>query len=133
VRYLLDTNVCIGILNGRSEKIRNKIFSIASHEVCIPVIVRYELYFGAAKSIVQVPTLSKLEQFLSSFNSLNFDDSSAKMAGEVRALLEKTGRPIGPYDILIAAMALANGLTLVTHNVKEFSRIPNLLLDDWEI
>ena len=71
-------------------------------------------------------------QFLQPYRSLPFDDAAAELAGLLRAQFADQGKPIGPYDLQIAAIALANNCTLVTHNVREFSRVPNLLIEDWE-
>ncbi len=73
-----------------------------------------------------------MDKFLRRYMTLPFDDNAAQICGEIRADLARKGTPIGPYDVQIAAIALANNLTLVTHNTREFSRVPNLLLDDWE-
>lgn len=132
MKYLLDTNVCIRLLKGFPEKIKHIITQIPNNDLAIPSIVHYELYYGACKSNRKTETLLVLEDFLSSFQTINFDNNIAKIAGEIRAKLDSKGTPIGPYDILIAASAISHNLVLVTHNIKEFSRIDNLSLEDWE-
>ena len=131
--FLLDTNVCIGILTGRSTKAVAKLRQLAPTEVRICSVVRAELQFGARNSSRVEANLSLLETFLSPFMSVAFDDSAANYYGRIRADLHRAGELIGPNDLLIAALALANDLVLVTHNVKEFSRIPGLRWVDWEI
>jgi len=131
--YLLDTNACVRYLNGRAVSVRTRMASMPSNTVAVCSIVKAEMYTGAMKSVEPERTLLKQEAFLSQFYSLPFDDEAAMIYGNIRAQLEIAGTPIGPYDLQIAAIALANNLTLVTHNIREFSRVPGLLLEDWEI
>ena len=91
-----------------------------------------ELFFGAAKSVDPGKTLRRQREFLERFPSLPFDDAAARTYGPIRANLERAGKLIGGNDLLIASIALANGLTLVSHNVSEFSRVPGLVVEDWE-
>lgn len=130
--FLLDTNVCIGILTGRSPKAIEKLRQLAPTEVRICSVVRAELQFGARNSSRVEANLSLLETFLFPFTSVAFDDGAADYYGRIRADLNRAGKLIGPNDLLIAAMALANDLVLVTHNVKEFGRVPGLRWEDWE-
>ena len=130
--FLLDTNICIGILTGRSPKAIDKLHQLAPTEVRICSVVRAELQFGARNSSRVEANLSLLETFLSPFTSVAFDDGAANYYGRIRADLHRAGKLIGPNDLLIAAMALANDLVLVTHNMKEFGRIPGLRWEDWE-
>ncbi len=132
MKYLLDTNVCIRYLNGQSIAIRDKIRSLNPDDIVLCSVVKSELYFGAFKSNRPEKTLSKLEPFLAFFKSLPFDDLAARVYGKIRSELEKDGTPIGPYDLQIASIALANNLILVTHNVREFSRVSGLMIEDWE-
>jgi len=90
------------------------------------------MFYGSLRSVDPERSMKVQSQFFSQFTSLPFDDKSALMAGEIRAKLASTGKIIGAYDIQIAAIALANELTLVTHNTREFSRIRDLRLADWE-
>jgi tRNA(fMet)-specific endonuclease VapC len=126
MRYLLDTNTCIRHLNQRSISIVRKMSSIPPSEIAVCSIVKAELFAGSAKSIRPQQNLAKQQNFLSRFVSLPFDDSAAITYGSIRASLEKQGTPIGPLDMMIAAIALTNNLTLVTHNMAEFSRVTNL-------
>jgi len=132
MRYLLDTNVCIKILKGKSQGILNKITKIDKSGIVIPSVVQFELYYGAYKSVNKEAKLKILKEFLSSFQIINFDSKSAEICGKIRAELEQKGTPIGPYDLIIAATALSKKLVLVTNNTKEFSRVENLLLENWE-
>ena len=133
MKYLLDTNVCIKILNGSNRNILKRIETIKNDEIVIPSIVRFELYYGSYKSKIPTKTTKNLNLFLNSFETIEFNDSIAEIAGKLRADLSKKGTPIGPYDIIIAATAIYTNLTLITHNTKEFSRITELIIEDWEI
>ncbi len=130
--YLLNTNVCIGILTGRSAKAIERLRKVAPTEIRACSVVRAELQFGARNSRRVEANLSLLETFLSPFTSVAFDDGAANYYGRIRADLHRAGVLIGPNDMLIAAVALANDLVLVTHNVKEFGRVPGLRWEDWE-
>jgi len=100
--------------------------------VAVPSIVRYELVYGARRS-VNSDAREQVLGFLSFFPSLPFDDSVADVCGTIRAELESQGLTIGPYDLAIAATAQVNHLTLISHNVREFSRVKGLRVEDWEI
>ena len=131
--FLLDTNVCIRYLNGRSENIRTRLEATNPTEIVLCSIVKAELFYGAIKSNHPARNLAKLQHFVDHFVSLPFDDEAAESYGHIRTQLEQIGTPIGPNDLQIAAIAMANDLTLVTHNVREFSRVTNLVIDDWEV
>lgn len=130
--YLLDTNTCVKFLTGRSAPIRRQINSLATSELALCSVVKAELLFGAAKSARPVENRETLEHFFRRFVSLPFDDSAAEFYGRIRARVERSGKPIGPNDLLIASIALSNQLILVTNNVDEFSRIEGLQIEDWE-
>jgi tRNA(fMet)-specific endonuclease VapC len=132
MKYLLDTNACIRFLNGRSEPLRKRVLQTNPEDIFLCSVVKAELFYGAMKSRSPVRALEKQHQFVSQFISLPFDDSAAEIYSQIRANLEKGGTPIGPYDLQIAAIAISNELTLVSHNLREFSRVQNLSLDDWE-
>ncbi|MDD2760137.1 MAG: type II toxin-antitoxin system VapC family toxin [Methylomonas sp.] len=132
MNYLLDTNVCIRYLQGRLPAIREAIHARQPHTMLICSVVRAELFYGAMKSQFPAKTLAKQRLFIDRFPSLPFDDKAALLFGQLRADLHRRGMPIGPYDLQIAAIALANDLTLVTHNSREFGRIAGLRLADWE-
>lgn len=95
-------------------------------------IVRAELAYGAAKSRTPDASAAKQQRFLRPYATLPFDDAAAVAFGQIRAALEAAGTPIGPYDLQIAAIALAHGLIVVTHNTREFGRVAGLLLEDWD-
>jgi len=132
MKYLLDTNACIQFITGRSVALKEIIENTDVSFLFICSVVRGELEYGARKSNDPEKTLSVLQNFLSIFPEIGYDSAAAKQYGIIRANLEKKGTPIGPYDMQIAAIALANNFTLVTHNTKEFKRINNLLIEDWE-
>ncbi|HSI37222.1 MAG: PIN domain-containing protein [Phycisphaerae bacterium] len=100
-------------------------------EVAVCSVVLAELIYGALRSARTAHNLAEVGAFAGRFVSLPFDDAAAQKAAEIRAHLAKPGTPIGPMDTLIAAIALANDLILVTHNTREFSRVPGLQLEDW--
>jgi tRNA(fMet)-specific endonuclease VapC len=132
MRYLLDTNTCIAYLNGRAVGIRRRLQSLPPSEVALCSVVKAELLYGARKSTNPPAVLAKLGRFFGPFHSLPFDDAAAQAYGTIRAGLEQVGTPIGPNDLMIAAIAVAGGLTLVTHNTAEFRRVPGLAIEDWE-
>jgi tRNA(fMet)-specific endonuclease VapC len=133
MRYLLDTNVCVMYLNGRSASVRDRLHSISLEEMAVCSIVKAELFYGAMRSNNPTRTLERQQDFLASFASLPFDDEAAIVCGQIRARLASAGTPIGVCDLLIAAIALANNLTLVTHNTREFGRVDGLQVEDWEV
>lgn len=133
MKYLLDTNVCIRFLNGQSDPLRERILSASPNDLLLCAVVKAELFYGAMKSHHPTRTLTRQQQFVSRFVSLPFDDKAAEIYGEIRAELEQKGTPIGPYDLQIAAIVIANEVTLVSHNTREFQRIDGLLLEDWEV
>lgn len=95
-------------------------------------VVLAELQYGRTRGSWQREVIARQEALLAGFVSLPFDDAAARIAGDLRAHLAALGTPIGPYDLQIAAIALANDVILVTHNTREFSRVPNLRIEDWE-
>ena len=132
MRYLLDTNVCVRYLNGESVAIRRRLQAVDLEEVAVCSVVKAELFYGAMRSNNPDQTWAIQRQFLEVFVSLPLDDIAALIAGRVRAQLANLGTPIGINDLLIASIALANDLTLVTHNTGEFSRVEGLQIEDWE-
>ena len=131
--YLLDTNVCIKLLNNSSKSVVKKLAKQEPKNINLCTIVEFELFYGAYRSQKTEQNIKKLERFFNQFNILDFDSNCAKIAGLIREKLNKKGTPIGVYDLQIASIALANDLILVTHNIAEFSRIENLKYEDWEI
>jgi len=132
MRYLLDTNVCVVYLNGRSELVRDRLRSTPVEDMAVCSVVKFELFYGAFRSNNSARTLERQQAFLSRFASPPFGDETALLAGQIRAKLASAGTPIGSYDLQIAAIALANNLILVTHNTREFERVDGLQTEDWE-
>lgn len=130
--YLLDTNTCIGYLNGRAPRILTRLQALLPSQVAVCSVVKAELFFGAQRSQNPTRTLARQVAFLRAFVSLPFDDAAAEQYGYLRVHLARLGTPIGPNDLLIAAIALANDLTLVTRNLREFERVPSLRLENRE-
>lgn len=132
--YLLDTNAVIAILKGQPVAVRTRLKRVAPKATAIALssIVLFELWYGVARSERQRENTERLRIFLSgAISVIPFDADDAATAGEVRAALEATGKPIGPYDLLIAAQALRLRATLVTANVSEFERVRGLVWQDW--
>ena len=131
--YLLDTNACIRILNKESDLLIERVKAQAPKSIRLCSVVKAELVFGARKSKKVAPNLQLLTKFFEPFTSLPFDDLCAAHYGMIRADLERQGNPIGPNDLLIAAIAKAHDLVLVTHNAREFVRVAGLQVEDWEV
>ena len=132
MKWMLDTNACIRHLNGRAPAVTGRLNSLPAADIVVCSIVRAELFFGSARSSNPAASRRIEERFLALFRSLPFDDAAAEHYAQVRALLESRGTPIGSNDIMIAVIALNHGLTLVTNNVREFSRVPGLSFEDRE-
>jgi tRNA(fMet)-specific endonuclease VapC len=130
LKVLLDTDVCIAILN-RDERVRIHLERRAPSTLRMSAITLAELKFGVAKSRHSKRAAGNLRVLRSKVAVVPFDEDATERYGELRASLEKRGRPIGPLDTLIAAHALSLGWILATHNVREFRRVPGLRLDDW--
>ena len=128
---LLDTNVCIEVLRGRNEALRQKLSATKLADISLCSVVWAELYTGANLSDDREKSMRQLSGF-GALTSYPFDDDAARVYGELRASLQPRGRLIGGNDLMIAAIALARGLILVTNNTSEFSRIPGLKLEDWQ-
>ena len=132
MKFLLDTNPCVRYLNGRSENLRSRIDAAGDANLAVCSVVKAELSFGAAKSAAPQQTQAIQAVFLSRLFSFPFDDRAAAVYGPLRAELEKRGLPIGSNDLMIAAIALANDVTLITANVNEFNRVAGLRMENWE-
>lgn len=130
--YLLDTNPCIRYLNAASDTLRRRFEAAGDGRLAVCSVVKAELFFGALKSQSPEKSLTALRDFLSRFISYSFDDTAAIEYARIRAELERRGTPIGANDLMIAAIAIRNSLTLVTHNVGEFRRVGGLTVEDWE-
>ena len=132
MNFLFDTNACIAYLNNHLSPIRRKLEQLSPSQIFVCSVVKAELFYGAMKSFSPRRTLVCQQEFLSRFVSLPFDDSAAEAYARVRSELERTGTPIGANDLMIAAIALCNNATLITHNTKEFTRVKDLIIEDWE-
>lgn len=130
--YLLDANACIRILNNTSPPLIERLAQHEPSAMRLSSVVKAELLFGARRSERVQENLELLARFFAPFVSLPFDDRCAEEYGLIRAALTRLGTPIGPNDLMIAATARAYDLTLVSHNVSEFSRVPGLRVEDWE-
>lgn len=130
--YLLDTNACIQFLRDPDSAVARRLALVSSREVALCTVVKAELYYGAQRSADPDHAMRVLSAFFGSLASLPFDDLAAEVYGRIRAHLARQGALIGPNDLLIASTALAYGATLVTHNVREFERVPDLQIEDWE-
>ena len=130
LRYLLDTNLCVRVLRDRPSGLRDR-FNAEANGLCISTIVLTELLHGAAKSARPVENREQVERFVSRLTVLPFDDDAAAHAGDIRAALERAGKMIGGYDVLIAGHARSRGLVVVTGNLGEFARVEGLRCEDW--
>jgi tRNA(fMet)-specific endonuclease VapC len=130
IRYLLDTNAIIALLNNADSRMYENLCRHQSGSVATSSVVIYELYYGAYKSQRVKHNLEIVEKL--QFPVLEFDKDDAREAGKIRAALARKGTPIGPLDLLIAGQAKARHLILVTHNIKEFKRVPGLKREDWD-
>lgn len=131
MKYYLDTNTIIYAIKNTYPNIRNHIFNIPSYSIAIPSIVVAEIEYGARKSNNYEKTIEKYKTFIDTFTIKHFDNNASKIYGVVRSELEKTGKTIGPNDMIIASIVLSEDGVLVTHNVKEFERIKGLRIEDW--
>lgn len=131
MKFLLDTNSCIIYLRGKNLALKQRL-EFYRQEVAVCSVVKAELFYGSMKSANPEKNLSLQSEFLAQFISFPFDDIAADLFGTIRSQLESKGTPIGSYDLQIVAIALAHHLTLVTHNIREFSRVEGLHWEDWE-
>jgi tRNA(fMet)-specific endonuclease VapC len=134
VNYLLDTNACIALINGKPASVRAKFQSAtnAGAQIFVSSIALFELWYGVAKSSRREFNKKRLEAFsMGPVHPLAFEEGDAEIAGAIRADLEAVGKTIGAYDLLIAGQAMRNNLTLITSNVPEFARIKALAWADW--
>lgn len=129
--FLIDTNICIYIMNERPIKVIEKFKSTGIGQIGISTITVSELNYGVSKSKLKKQNEKRLQEFLTPFEILSYDENASKYYGEIRSQLERQGCVIGPLDMLIAAHALSNDLTLVTNNEKEFKRIESLKVENW--
>ena len=131
--YMLDTNICIFLINSKSPELARKITDIPFDEVCVSTITQSELEYGVSKSQNKKKNAQALVKFLSTVTVLDYDTKAAEVYGEIRADLERKGQVIGQLDMLIAAHAKSEELVIVTNNVREFGRVDGLVLEDWTV
>ena len=129
MRFLLDTNAVIALLRS-DPPFLTRLRQHRPEDFGLPAVVAHELFYGAFRSARVEANLARVEGLR--FEIVAFDTEDARAAGALRAALAAAGTPIGPYDALIAGQALARGLTLITHNAREFERVEGLLVEDWE-
>jgi tRNA(fMet)-specific endonuclease VapC len=127
---MLDTNICIYIIKQRPAQVLEKLLATRANDVGVSVIT-VELRCGASKSGRAQQNQEALDRFLAPFTIAPFESQAASVYGDLRAILEKKGRPIGPLDMLIAAQALSLGARLITNNAKEFRQVPGLKVENW--
>jgi tRNA(fMet)-specific endonuclease VapC len=132
MRYLLDTNTCIAAMRHNALVVQ-RMAAVSPGDCAISTITSYELYTGIEKCAAPAKELAKVNLLLATVHQLPFDVQAGREAGRMRALLESQGSMIGPYDILLAGQALAAGLILITANTGEFSRVPGLTLENWQM
>jgi tRNA(fMet)-specific endonuclease VapC len=131
MRYLLDTNICIYVAKQKPPEVLRRFQNLRPGDVGMSVVTHLELVYGAWKSRDRDANLQRIQGLERLIPVLPLDGSVANHYGRLRAELESKGTPIGAYDLLIAAQALASGLTLVTNNVREFRRVPRLRIENW--
>ncbi len=132
MKYLLDTNICIYIINEKPKQVLTKFEQYPVHEFGISSITHAELQYGVEKSRNKETNQNALDEFLLPLSILPFHGKKLVVFyGEIRAFLDSKGKTIGPLDTLIAAHALSLDLTIISNNIKEFSRIPNLKCENW--
>lgn len=129
MKYLLDTNAVIALMKG-NDRLIAELRKHKPTDFAMPAIVAHELFYGAYKSLHIDENLARIDAL--QFAILEFDRNDARKAGEVRAALRASGTPIGPYDVLIAGQAAARGLVLITRNLREFERVADLQVENWE-
>jgi len=131
--YLLDTNVWVDYLHQDHPNVTARLHATGPDDIWLSSIVLAELRYGADKSQQRARNHAVLDRLAEEAPLLVFDDAAAASFGRLRAALERPGKPIGPYDMLIAAQALSRGLVLVTDNVDEFGRIEGLQVENWRL
>jgi len=130
LQYMLDTNICIYVIKNYPAKLRER-FNDLAERLCISAITLGELAYGAEKSVRQLSNLQAIEHFTARLEVLAFSARAAAHYGQLRSELERRGSPIGPHDMLIAAHARSEGLTLVSNNLREFRRVAGLRTENW--
>lgn len=133
IRYMLDTNACIGVINGNPSTLRKRLLLEDPGQVAISQLVRYELEIGVCNSTQPEKNRANLLHFLKYVRALDWGEAQATEAAQIRCEQARKGRPIGHYDTLIAAHARSLDVILITHNTREFGRVDSLQIEDWEL
>jgi tRNA(fMet)-specific endonuclease VapC len=134
LKYLLDTNICIALINEKSPFIGTRFLKelAAGAQLFVPSIIALELWYGVAKSMHEMANAQRVRTFFAGHIAvLPFEEEDARIGGRIRAAIEAVGKPVGAYDLLIASQALRHEMILVTANTREFARIKNLQWEDW--
>lgn len=129
-KYMLDTNICIYTIKNQPAQVRDA-FIHHQDQLCVSTVTAMELIFGAEKSGAPEKNLGVIESFLARLAVMDYDMHAAEHTGQLRAELQKQGKPIGPYDQMIAGHARSLGLIVVTNNEREFERVPGLRIENW--
>jgi len=129
-QYMLDTNICIHVVKNYPAKLRER-FNRLADALCISTITLAELHYGAEKSARRLENLEAIRQFVARLGILPFSEKAAAHYGEIRAELERAGKPAGSHDMLIAGHARSEGMTVVTNNLREFKRMPGVRSENW--
>ena len=130
MRFLLDTNAVIALLNDPDSSLAKRAKQHSPADIGMSAIVSHELFYPAFKSRRAERNVALVDSL--QFEVVDFDKEDSRQAGEIRAALGALGLPIGPYDVLIAGQAMARNLVLVSRNMREFGRVPGLRVEDWE-
>lgn len=130
LKFMLDTNICIFTIKNRPQSVR-EVFTRHHGQMCISTVTLMELIYGAEKSSDPERNLADVEGFAARLEVLKYDEDAAAHTGQLRAELKRVGKPIGPYDGMIAGHARSQGLIMVTNNRREFDRVPGLRVEDW--
>ena len=133
MRYMLDTNICIYAIKHKPEKVFQRLQETEPENVCISSVTYAELVHGVEKSVAVEKNRIALSLLLSNIEIVSFDVNAANEYGAIRADLEKKGTPIGPLDMMIAGHAKSLGYTVVTNNIREFSRVKGLKIENWAV
>ena len=128
--YMLDTNVCIYVMKNYPQALRDK-FNALAEQLCISCITLGELHYGAEKSARRADNLSAIDNFVARLDVLPFETKAAAHYGQLRAELERAGKPCGPHDTQIGGHARSEGLIVVTNSLREFGRMPGLRVENW--
>lgn len=131
MRYMLDTNICIYTIKHKPEKVFQRLQEIDPEDICVSSVTYAELVHGVEKSAAVEKNRLALLMLLANIEILNFDVDAADCYGKIKADLDKKGMPIDPLDMMIAGHAMSMGYAVVTNNVKEFSRVQGLILENW--